>query len=82
MLECWQIQNISLKLLTLRLTMLLALTTSQRVQTHQGLNISNMTLRVNECVFVLDSVLKTTKPGKHLINIQIQAWLTTRICVR
>ena len=37
--------------------MLLALTTSQRVQTHQGLNISNMTLRVNECVFVLDSVL-------------------------
>ena len=59
--------------MTLRLTTLLALTTSQRVQTHQGLNISNMTLRVNECVFVLDSVPKTTKPGKHLINIQIQA---------
>ena len=63
--------------------MLLALTTSQRVQTLHALTISNMTLRVNECVFVIDtSVLKTTKPGKHLINIQIQAWLTTRICVR
>ena len=35
--------------------MLLALTTSQRVQTLQALNISNMTLRVNECVFVIDS---------------------------
>ena len=44
--------------------MLLALTTSQRVQTLQVLSISNMTVRVNEtneCAFVIDSVLKTTK---------------------
>ena len=53
--------------------MLLALTKSQRVQTLQTLDINNMTLRVNECVFVIDSVLKTTKPGKHLSSIQIQA---------
>ena len=32
-----------------------------------------MTLRVNECVFVIDSVLKTTKPGNHLTNIQAHA---------
>ena len=60
----WHIQNISLKHLSLKLTMLLALTTSQRVQTLQVLSISNMTVRVNEtneCVFVIDSVLKTTK---------------------
>ena len=30
-------------------------------------------MRVNECVFVVDSVLKTTKPGKYLTNIRIQA---------
>ena len=46
MLECWPIQNISLKHLSLKLTMLLALTTSQRVQTLHALTISNMTLRV------------------------------------
>ena len=73
-LECWPIQNISLKHLSLKLTMLLALATSQRVQTLHALTISNMTLRVNECVFVVDSVLKATKPGKHLTNIQIHAF--------
>ena len=78
LLGSWPIQNISLKHLSLKLTMLLALTTSQRVQTLQVLNISNMTMRVNECVFVIDSVLKTTKPGKHLTNIRIQALLDNR----
>ena len=38
-------------------------------------------MRVNECVFVIDSVLKTTKPGKHLTNIGIRHWSTTRICL-
>ena len=32
-----------------------------------------MTLRVNQCVFVIDSVLRTAKPGKHLTNIHIHA---------
>ena len=73
LLGSWQIPNISLKYLSLKLTMLLAFTTGQRVQTLQTLDINNMTLRVNECVFVINSVLKTTKPGKHLSSIQIQA---------
>ena len=68
LLGSWHIQNVSLKHLPLKLTMLLALTTSQRVQTLQVLNISNMTVRVNEFVLVIDSVLKTTKSGKHLTN--------------
>ena len=59
--------------------MLLALTTSQRVQTLQALTISNMTLRVNECVFVIGTVLKTTKPGKHLTNIKIHAFADNKI---
>ena len=82
LLGSWHIQNVCLKHLSLKLTMLLALTTSQRVQTLQVLNISNMTMRVNECVFVIDSVLKTTKPGKHLTNIQIQALVENKICVQ
>ena len=53
--------------------MLLALTTSQHVQTLHALTISNMTLHLMS-VFVIDSVLKTTKPGKHLTNIQIHAF--------
>ena len=35
MQECWQIQSISFKHVTLKLTMFLALTTSQRVQTSE-----------------------------------------------
>lgn len=45
--------------------MLLALT-SQRHQTLKTLNINSMTVSDTKCVLVINSVLKTTKPGKHL----------------
>ena len=80
LLGSWKIQNISLKHLFLKLKMLLGLTTSQRVQTLQTLDINNMTLHVNEFVFVIDSVLKTTKPGKHLSSIQIQSLVNKNLC--
>ena len=74
----WQIQDLSLKDLSFKLTMLLALTTSQRVQTLKALDIHSMTLNTKQCVFVINSVLKTTKPGKHLTNIQIEAFVANK----
>ena len=59
-------QNLSLKNLTLKTTMLLALLSGQRSQTLQSLSIRNMELDHNKCVFTIDKLLKTTKPGKHL----------------
>lgn len=58
--------------------MLLALTTSQRVQTLKALNINSMTVSDNQCVFIIDSVLKTTRPGKHLTNISLEAYVENK----
>ena len=56
------------------------LDSTQRVQKLQALNISNLNLRVNDCVFVNDSVLESTKPDKHLTDIQIQALADDKSC--
>ncbi len=71
LLRSWQLQSISLKDLTLKLTTLLALASSQRVQTLKAFNIQNLTFQENKCVFVIDSVLKTTRPGNHLSTVVI-----------
>ncbi len=51
--------------------MLLALASSQRVQTLKAFNIENLTFQENKCVFVIDSVLKTTRTGNHLSTVVI-----------
>ena len=73
-LENWELVNISLKDLSLKLAMLFALSTSQRIQTLKVLSVKNMTLTDSHCVFLIDSVLKTTRPGKHLTNIRLDAF--------
>ena len=57
------IQTISLKLLTLRLIMLLALLSGQRGQTLHTLKVDDVGLSTDKCVLVYSSVLKQTKPG-------------------
>lgn len=54
----------SLKFLTMKCVMLLALTTGQRVQTLAALNLDFMTITREKVVFLVHKILKTSKPGK------------------
>lgn len=62
--------KLSLRDMSWKLTMLIALLSGQRVQTLKALTLNSMTLTANKCVFMIDTPLKTTRPGKHLGRIE------------
>lgn len=62
-LRNWVNTDITIKNLTLKCVTLLALTSGQRVQTLSVLLLDNMQVYSNKIVFVIDAVLKTSKPG-------------------
>ena len=66
--------KLSLKDLTLKVVTLLALLSGQRRQTLHALKISCMVLTPDNCVFVLDKLLKTSKPGRHLSHLEFVAY--------
>lgn len=64
--------NLSLQLLTLKTTMLLALLSGQRCQTIHALDVSHMTLTDENCIFYIQKLLKTSRPGKHLGRLEFR----------
>ena len=66
MLESWKLgSTLTLKDLTLKVTMLLALLSGQRLQTLKAFSMKSMTLTDTKCVFQINVPLKTTRPGRH-----------------
>ena len=65
-------ENLSLQLLTLKTTMLLALLSGQRCQTIHALDVSHMTLTDENCIFYIQKLLKTPRPGKHLGRLEFR----------
>ena len=68
------IECISLKELTLKVVMLLALLTGQRTQTIHCLDVSHMIVTDKTCIFYLTSLQKQSKPGKHPKPIELKAF--------
>ena len=68
------LNKLSLKELSLKLTMLIALMSGQRCQTIHALNISQMTLLDDLCIFFIKELLKTSKPGKHFGRLELKAF--------
>lgn len=69
------LQEFSLKELTFKLVVLLALTTAQRVQTLCALRINNMfKLNNEEYVFTISSLLKQSKPGINTPVVKVSAY--------
>ena len=62
--------NLSLKELTLKVVMLLALLSGQGRQTLYAHKISCMHLGLDKCVFVIYNLLKTSKPDRHLSHLE------------
>ena len=63
------LDNNSLKQLTLKTVILLALLSGQRIQTLHVLKTTNIYIENSELEFHIDCLLKQTKPGKHLSSI-------------
>ena len=76
------VRSLSLKDLTLKLTMLLLLLSGSRGQTILALNVKNMSLSYSRAKFVLGDLLKTSRPGHHLGELKFKAYAPDRrLCV-
>ena len=73
--------EVSLKDLTLRTTVLLAILSGQRVQTLSYLSLKDMHLQ-DDCVqFYIGKLLKQSRPGHHLSNISFVKYDDKRLCI-
>ncbi|XP_022789131.1 uncharacterized protein LOC111328861 [Stylophora pistillata] len=66
--------KLRLKNLTLKVVTLMALLSGQHCQTLHTLPIDYMQLSSEKCVFSINSLLKTSRPGKNLACIEFQAY--------
>lgn len=75
------IDDINLKLLTLKTVLLLALLSGQRVQTLQALSINRIKLYDSSVEFHIETLLKLSKPGRHLSVINLSSYQDRQLCV-
>ena len=82
-IEKWHpLKDLDLKCLTLKTVMLMALTSGQRCQTINAVNLSNMQLTENRCRFEIKELLKTTRPNSHFGVVEFVAYIEEPLCVR
>ena len=67
-------EQLSLKDLKLKMTMLIALLSRQRCQTIHALDTTTMVLSAEKCVFYIYELLKTSRPGKHYWCLELRAY--------
>ncbi len=73
---------LGLRDLTLKLCMLIALTSAQRCQTLHLLDIRNMQITKNKITFYVDKLLKQSRPGHHGLALEFTAYPPDRrLCV-
>ena len=75
------VNEISLKSLTLKLIMLLALVTAQRGQSLLFLNVDSMIDSGSSIVFRLQEHVKQSKPGSKGMVIELKSFTDPRLCV-
>lgn len=74
--------KLSLKQLTFKLTMLIALLSGQRTQLLYLLNINHITFAESHCQFYISAPLKHTRPGFHQEPVKLPAYPSDlRLCV-
>ena len=81
-LQKWHpLKELDLKCLTLKTVMIMTLVSSQRCQTINALNISNMHLTESRCTFEIKELLKTTRPNSHFGVVEFVAYPEEPLCV-
>ena len=74
-------ESLALKDLTHKLPMLLVLLSGQGHQTPHSPSVSNMKLSPDKCVFVVKTLLKTSRPGRHISSLGFAAYNEILSCV-
>lgn len=73
-LETMQNKGLTLRLLSVKVAILMALTTGQRCQTLSVMDINNMEIADQYVKIRIGELLKQTKPNKHLAELYIEAF--------
>ena len=75
-------ETLSLKLLSLKLVMLMAILSVQRCQTIHALTTRVMSVSKSKVMFIVNDLLKTTKPGRECTRLEFLSFdEDPRICV-
>lgn len=77
----YPLEALSLKDLTFRLVMLLALTTAQRAQTLVSLSLDHMQDITVGCIFHIVTLLKTSGPGRTQPSVCVKKFVDAELCV-
>ena len=72
------VRSLTFKLLTLKLVMLFSMLTGQRSQTLHLLSTKDMILSKNSVKFKVNTLLKHSRPGKHLDLLVIKGYAPDR----
>ena len=76
------VEQLSLKDLTLKVTMLIALCTAARSQTLRLLSLSNMTVTDDGFMFGFDELLKQSRPGYVTPDVNLRSYtIDKQLCV-
>ena len=73
--------KLSLRDLTFKTVLLLKLLSAQRSQTLKLIKLKDLYIDEQHCVIYISSLLKQSKPGKHLKPIQFSRFSDERICI-
>ncbi len=73
------LDTISLRLLTLKLVALIALSTAPRAQTLKSLNLHNMTCMADKILFNFSDLLKTSRQGKNF-KMELLHYKDEKLC--
>ena len=68
------LEALTFKERSMKLAMLLCLLTANRDQVLPVLDITQMKLDKNRCMFVINEIMKTTRPGKHIPPVELIAY--------
>lgn len=83
LITLYPLEDLSLKMLTFKLISLMALTTAARAQTLSALDVNYMSSSSDKMtvVFHIHDLLKTSRPGHSLPNIEIKSYVKPELCV-
>ena len=83
LLKTWApVEKLTLKELTMKLCMLIALLSGQRCQTLDALDINFMDVQEDKCTFYAHTLLKHSRRGAHQAPIELHAFSVNKsMCV-
>lgn len=76
----YPLEKLTLKLLTFKVTALLALACAPRAQTLVSMNLDYMKVKDNEILFIFPNLLKTSKQGKSF-QLCLEHFIDEKLCV-